>query len=226
LYSSFSHAFRNPLNGSLGYIDFLFKGYAGGLTKEQMGPLGQARDAALQLQRVVDALMDVAAFDLGLVRLESRPIRWSGFLEDFVRETREWAAAEKVSLSFKKRGDVWVFGDPQWMRRLLGEVMSNAVRVTPRGGRIQMILDRKGASARLQITDEGPGVPSDRRDWIFHPLAQLRRQGDPPPGDRGGLGLAIAARIAELHRGVLKAVPEGSGKGLSFLLELPAGKGP
>lgn len=207
--------------GSSGYLDFLFKGYAGKLTTEQLTQLGFARDSVLQLQKVIDAFLDVAAFDLGLMQLAREPLDLNAFTAGQARDLEDWAEAEGRALSWKgaSRG-LTVMGDPNWLRVMVYEVVGNAIRVTPTGGKIELELWRRGDNAVLQVSDQGPGVPADRLRWIFRPLTQLRGlQPDALKGERGGLGLALAEHVARAHGGRLWA--ERAKRGLAVLAEFP-----
>ncbi len=225
LYSDLSHLVRNPLNGLCGYIDYLFKGYAGRLTNEQLDPLGQAREAALRLQKSLDVLMDVAAFDWGLVSPEGEPVNLNDFLASIVRQIEEWVSGESLSISLKLPPKaLWSASDEKWLKALLFEVITNAVRVSPKESVIDIRLWKEGAWALFRVQDQGPGVPEAKRSWIFQPLAQLKRRDDPPKGERGGLGLALAARVAAHYGGRIWA-EGGSEGGLSVVIRLPLIKG-
>ncbi|MBI4397438.1 MAG: HAMP domain-containing histidine kinase [Elusimicrobia bacterium] len=224
LYSALSHLFRNPLNGACGFLDYLFSEYAGPLTGDQQQSLGQAREAVLQLQKSVDILLDVAAFDFGLVRPSLEILSLNDFWARQVQEAGEWLAEEglSIALEFPSRA-LWVAADARWLKVHCREILSNAVRVSPKESTLRIRLARRGSSAVFRVTDQGPGVPADQRAWIFQPLTQLKHPDDPPKGDKGGLGLALAERVAVLHGGRVWAEPEPGG-GLSIVTELPLAK--
>lgn len=220
-YSSLSHVFRNPLVGATGYLDFLFKGYAGQLTQEQLGQLACVRDAVLQLQRVVDAFLDVVAFDLGVVQLSLERVDLNQFLAGLEHDLRTWVSSEHRTLHVQVApSDLQVHADPKWLRVLLHELLTNAVRVSPAGSSIELVLACKDGQALLRCSDQGHGVPAHMLAWMFQPLAQFLRRGDPPKGERGGLGLPLARSIAEAHRGRMWAELRAE-RGLSVVTALP-----
>jgi len=207
--------------GTLGYIDYLFKGYSGPLNPDQMDQLGSARDSAIQLQRTIDVLFDVIAFDLKLIRLSSEKVDLAKFLKALFSELKGWVQEEGRSLTFKgTQQSVFVQLDRTWVRVLIGELLSNAVRVSPEGGQVKVRLRKVDKAVQIEIVDQGPGVAPNRLSWIFQPMTQLSRDGDPNPGDRGGLGLALAAQIVYTHKGRIwaEAVPDD---GLKIIVELP-----
>ena len=219
-YHAFSHIFRNPLVGAVGYMDYLFRGDSGNLTQEQMAQLGNAREAVLQLERVVDTLMDLVAFDMGLIQPQKKPINLNEFLNKF-HGLKEWASAEKTQVSlFLPKTPLWIAGDEKWLRNLIYELLSNAVRVSPKRSPVRVELYQNQNYAVCCVEDKGPGVPPDRLNWIFQPLTQLRRQGDSPRGERGGLGLALSAHIIYNHGGYIWAELVRGG-GLAVSMKFP-----
>ena len=221
IYSAFSHILKNPLVGASGYIDYLFKGYAGPLSEKQADPLGRAKDAIVQLQNVVDIWMDLLAFDLGLIHPHREALNLNAEMARWMREIRLWVSGEGRTLSWHSRtAPLWVLLDSKWIRTALREILSNAVRSSPRRSRIHVRWTRSGKKAVIQIEDEGPGVPLNGLEWIFQPLTQLRRPEGPPCGNRGGLGLALVRHIVQAHHGSVRAALRRRG-GLRISLVLP-----
>ena len=128
-----------------------------------------------------------------------------------------------VSLKLPSKA-LWVASNVKWFKAMVFEVITNAVRVSPKESVLDLRLWKEGAWAYFRVQDQGPGVPEGKRDWIFLPLAQLKRQTDPPKGERGGLGLALAARVAALYGGRIWAEGDPGG-GLSVVIRLPLKKG-
>ena len=134
-------------------------------------------------------------------------------------------SGESLSVSLKLPSKaLWVESNAKWLKELVFELVTNAVRVSPKESAVDLRLWKEGSSAFIGVRDHGPGVPEAKRGWIFQPLAQLKRQADPPKGERGGLGLALAARVAALYGGRIWA-EGGPGGGLSVVVRLPLIKG-
>jgi signal transduction histidine kinase len=110
--------------------------------------------------------------------------------------------------------------DPRWFDVLVSELFSNALRVSPRGSRIDVILTRKGRVARLFFSDRGPGIPRKHLRHLGQPFFQLHSTAAPVSGERGGMGLALASRIALVHGGRLRPALQARG-GMSMTVELP-----
>jgi signal transduction histidine kinase len=114
-----------------------------------------------------------------------------------------------------------VEGDADRLLQVLLVLLDNAFRHSPLGGAVTVAATRDGRAARVEVADQGPGVPPALREKIFEPFARLPASRS--RADAGsGLGLAIARRLAELHGGTL-AVGDGPAGGARFVLELPAG---
>jgi K+-sensing histidine kinase KdpD len=220
-YSALSHLLRGPLVGACGYLDFLFQGDTGALSRDQMVSLAGARDSSLRLSHIVDTFLDILAFELNVVHLERKWTNLNVFLGCCGAELDHWVRSEGRKLSIETPAEpVWADIDAQWLTVALREIASNALRVSPRGSTLRMALEPDENGARFTVTDAGPGVPPECLDWIFLPLTQLRRKTDPPHGERGGLGLALARRILHAHQGSLRAECVKP-TGLKVALEFP-----
>lgn len=133
------------------------------------------------------------------------------------------AAAENASVRLTATADgVAVTGDSDALAVALGNLVSNAIAHSPKGGLVAVHARRVGVEAELAVTDQGPGVPLPERERIFLPFARGTTAADRRVDDGGvGLGLSVARRIVEAHRGVL-LVDDAPGGGARFLARLPA----
>jgi two-component system OmpR family sensor kinase len=124
-----------------------------------------------------------------------------------------------IVLSIQPGDEVPVFGDPTRLHQLLGNLLSNAIKFSPRGGRVHVIVDNVDSYARVQVLDEGPGIPESERDQLFerfYRLASSTEMGVPGTG----LGLAIAKSVAEAHEGFVDIV-DTPGWSTTFRVFLP-----
>jgi two-component system, OmpR family, sensor kinase len=178
--------------------------------------LRESRRAA----RLVDDLLALARIDAG-IDLRREPVNLLGLAR---------TEAERVQLLAPDReidtdgAPVTVAGDSARLGQVLGNLLDNGCRHTPRGGRVSVRV-WSGSMAVVQVTDSGPGVPRADRERIFDRLVRLD---DSRAADRGGagLGLAIARGIARAHGGDLRCVEPPNGRGAAFVLTLPVGRGP
>src|SRR6185503_12928819 len=131
------------------------------------------------------------------------------------------ASLHDVTLEFTDPGDpVPIVGDPQRLQQILSNLISNAIKFTPAGGRVLVACACAKGEALVTVTDSGIGISPDVLPFIFDRF----RQGDSSPtrGHGGlGLGLAVARHLARLHRGDVGAASPGTGHGSTFTLRLP-----
>jgi signal transduction histidine kinase len=114
-----------------------------------------------------------------------------------------------------------VDGDPTRLAQVVGNLVHNACKFTPKGGRVHVALRREGPDAVFSVKDSGVGIPPDKLASIFGMFAQLENGG--VHGQSGlGLGLHLAKNLVELHGGTLTAKSEGTGQGSEFVLRMPA----
>ena len=139
-------------------------------------------------------------------------------MEDQCRLFQDSAAAQGVSLVADIGDPATVFGHPERLRRLLANLISNALRFSAAGDTVLIGLKVQGAFVQLWVDDQGPGIPAAQRDQVFQRFWQADRSRS--SASHGGLGLAIARAIAQAHGGRLVA-REAPGGGARLLLELP-----
>jgi signal transduction histidine kinase len=226
-YSVLSHLHRTPLSSAGGYLDLIRKGYAGRLNKAQCGYLSQARASLRQLRRVIDAFLDLVAFDLDLIPRQSEATDLAAFLRQAQDEISAAAAGAGRAVDFRlPQGRLAVRVDPKWLQVLSDELLSNAFRLAPRGSRIEIRLDSNRRAALLTVSDRGPGVPAEQLRRLGEPFFQSRgAAAKAPGGERGGMGLALADRIVRMAGGRLRPRLRPRG-GLVMTAELPLAPAP
>jgi signal transduction histidine kinase len=173
---------------------------------------------AQRLSRLVDDMLVLARADAGGYALRSVDL----YLDEIVAECRravEVLAAERgVTIRSHGAADISVKGDEDLFRRLVLNILQNAVQHSPPGGDVEVELVSEPGRVRLRVSDRGPGIPADDQARIFDRFVQL----DVSRGRQGtGLGLPIARWIAEAHRGILVLEKSGS-EGSTFTVVLPA----
>ena len=217
--ATLSHELRTPLNA--------LRLWAGVLRQQPLdsATLAKAvdtidRNAALQAQ-LIDDLLDISRIASGKLRLEMRPLDLRSAIESSVETVR--AAAEDKGLTIDRTLDSDVgpiMGDATRLQQVLWNLLTNAVKFTPTGGRIEVLLRRRGGHAELRVRDTGQGIAPVLLPRIFDRF----RQGDSSTTRvQGGLGLglAIARQLVELHGGAIKAESPGEGQGTTMTVTLP-----
>ena len=175
----------------------------------------------VHIVRLVDELLDASRIARGKIvlqkewldlRLVARNV-YEDFKPDFER-------ARIALLLDLPPDEVWVHGDRTRLVQCLGNLLHNALKFTPEGGNVALILDVEEGLAHLEVGDDGPGIDPGLLPTLFEPFSQ-----GPQPLDRGqgglGLGLALVKGLAELHGGTVRAHSEGAGKGTVFTVSLP-----
>ena len=187
---------------------------------------GENRDAALdriqkeadRLNTLVDELLQVTRAEVDPNALRAQPVRLDDLLAGVVSDCAIEASARGCSVVLQASGPVTISGDPELLRRAAENVIRNAIRYAPQGTAVEVRLETAGSKARVQVRDYGPGVPEEALDHIFD--AFYRVEGDRNRGSGGvGLGLSIARRAVELHKGTLRA--RNANPGLLVEMDLP-----
>jgi two-component system CheB/CheR fusion protein len=182
------------------------------------------RNTALQ-SRLVDDLLDVSRAVAGKMFIDSQLLR-IGALSAAVVELSQPAAREKsITLTLTQNDNPAVWGDPDRLQQVLGNVVSNAIKFSGKGGRIDVLVAREGSVARIVVKDEGEGVPAEFLPHMFDRFRQAdgsmtRRQGGL------GLGLAIVREIMSLHGGTVRAQSAGKGQGTTIHLQFAVAEEP
>lgn len=213
-----SHELRTPLTSILGWARML-TAKTDDEAQRQRGLEVIERNAALQA-RLVDDLLDISRFSRGDVHLDLQPLDLDDVIVAALDSARTQAAANGLTLEheFGTPGVVIVAGDRNRLLQIVGNLLANAVKFTPAGGRIAVRLERAGSSARIRVTDTGKGIPGDVLPHIFNPFYR----GERVRGQGGlGLGLAIVRRLVEAHGGSIEAESAGGGRGATFTVVLP-----
>ena len=220
LIASVSHELRTPLNVILGWTATLMRRAADpNRTKEAAGIL--ERNARL-LWQLVEDLIDVSRIASGRVQLRMGSVDLGATIQASIDTLQPSANTKRVSLNCVVDADVPdVRGDEVRLQQVFWNLMWNALKFTPAGGRIDVLLRGTGEGAEIIITDTGIGIDPGFLPHVFEPF----RQGTPSGSDpsRGlGLGLAIVRHLVELHGGRIDAQSEGIGRGSCFRVTLPA----
>jgi heavy metal sensor kinase len=172
-----------------------------------------------RLARIADQLLTLTRADAGALVPDLQPVDLGDLVDETVERWRPLAAEKRVTLSAEVRDEGSTQGDPSLLRRVLDNLLDNAVRHTPQSGTVAVRLALDGGRWRIEVSDTGPGVPEALRDTLFERFTR----GDEARGrDTGGagLGLALCHAIVELHGGSIALAD--TGPGATFVVTLPA----
>ena len=217
--ANMSHELRTPLHGILSYAEL------GDMDAGSAGPddlrryFEQIGSSGTTLLGLLDELLDLARLEAGASVLDTRAVDLGPLAERAVQELAQTAAQRDVSVHVTVPGSpATVHADPARLAQVLRNLLHNAIKFSPPGGRIELAVDRDDAAARIAVSDEGPGVPPDELESIFHKFAQSTRTKDGSGGT--GLGLAICRELAGAHGGRIWAQNRRP-RGASFIVSLP-----
>lgn len=213
------HELRNPLAAIASASELL----APAASRDPL--VHRARDVisrqVAHTRRMVDDLLDVARLTEGKLEIERRPVDLTELLNQAVADKRP--AFEQAGLSLELRAGAepcFVEGDPTRLTQVITNLLQNARKFTPRGGKVKVQLEAVGSELAVEVRDDGVGVDPAALPDLFQPFVQERRVFDRSEGGLG-LGLALARRLLERHGGTLTAASEGAGRGSTFTVRLP-----
>ena len=217
--ATMSHELRTPLNAILGWSTIL-KEAPRDETKLVRGLEVIERNARAQ-ERLVSDLMDVSRIISGKLQLTLRLVEISSVVHAAADVVRHAAEAKGVRLVVDLDPDVGAnVGDPDRLQQIVWNLLSNAIRFTPRGGRVLVTGQRSAAGICIRVEDTGAGISSEHLPYIFDRFRQIDSSITRSHGGLG-LGLAIVRHLAEAHGGSVEAKSEGPDRGATFAVNLP-----
>ena len=213
-----SHELRTPLNAMVGWAALLTRHQADeALTRRAASTI--ERNARAQAN-IVEDILDVSRIASGGIRITTRPIQITPLIQDALESLRLAAKEKAISVEANLENDIVILGDIDRVRQIAWNLVSNAIKFTPPGGRVDVTLRRDEGFAELQVRDNGIGIPADFLPHLF----QRFQQADPSMArERAGLGLglAIVRHLVELHKGTVEVESGGKDKGTTFTVRLP-----
>jgi signal transduction histidine kinase/CheY-like chemotaxis protein len=215
--SMLSHELRNPIGTITSAVAVM------GRPEAESGSTARAREVierqARHLGDLVDDLLDVARVTSGKIVLRRRPLRLDDAAHRAVRALHEAGrlAGHRVE---ETREEAWVLADEARLEQVVENLLENAAKYTPRGGRIAVRVWTSGTEAIVEVRDTGTGIAPDLLPRVFDLFAQGERSLDRSQGGLG-LGLTLVRSLVHLHEGHVEAFSEGLGRGATFTVRLP-----
>jgi signal transduction histidine kinase/CheY-like chemotaxis protein len=217
--ATLSHELRTPLNAILGYSRMLRLQMLTG--DKAARAIETVERNAVSLRQIIEDVLDVSRIVSGKLRLNVQPVDLPNVIQDAVTTVQPAADARGVRIQMLLDPLVTpVSGDPDRLVQVVWNLLSNAVKFTPRGGRIQLRLERVNSHVEIVVSDTGRGIPPEFLPYIFE---RFRQADSGPAREHGGLGLglAIVRQIVEMHGGTVHAASEGPDRGATFRVKLP-----
>jgi PAS domain S-box-containing protein len=219
--ATLSHELRTPLSAILGWTQVLLRGATPKGPEEQKRAIEVIdRNARAQVQ-LIDDLLDLSRIMTGKLRLDLHQVSFSSVVEAALDSAKPAAGAKGVRLkAILGAGQDIVSGDGARLQQVVWNLLTNAIKFTPNGGQVQVLLQRVNSHLELSVSDTGIGIPPNYLPHVFDRFSQKDTSTTRAFGGLG-LGLAICKQLVELHGGAIAAVSEGEGKGATFSVHLP-----
>jgi CheY-like chemotaxis protein/nitrogen-specific signal transduction histidine kinase len=214
-----SHELRTPLSPILAWTRMLRQG-ALDEQKSQRALETIERNVRAQTQLIED-LLDISRIVAGKLRLEVRPLDLIELIERAIDVVRPAASAKGIRIQpILDTETGLISGDPDRLQQVVWNLLANAIKFTPKGGRVQVMLERVNSHIEIAVSDTGQGVAADFMPHLFERFQQEQTGSKRTHGGLG-LGLAIVRHIVELHGGTVVAESAGEGRGSTFTVKLP-----
>jgi PAS domain S-box-containing protein len=214
-----SHELRTPLSPILAWASLLRQGVLDAEKTERA--LETIERSARSQARLIDDLLDISRIVAGKLRLQVRPVQLPAVIEAAIEVVRPAAEARRIRLQTVVDTETGLIaGDPERLQQVVWNLLSNAIKFTPKGGRVQVTLERVNSHVEIAVSDTGQGIPAEFLPHLFERFQQVETGTTRTHGGLG-LGLAIVRHIVELHGGTMHAESPGEGKGTTITVKLP-----
>jgi PAS domain S-box-containing protein len=219
--TAMSHELRTPINATLGYTELIEMGVGGEISEQQHGYLARIRGSQQHLLGIINDLLNYSRMEAGLVQYELEAVDLHTVVDTVLPMLRPQALSKDLELVHGPCAE----GATGWVDRARAEqialnLLANAVKFTPSGGRVSATCARVDETVTLTVSDTGPGIDPEQQEAIFEPFVQLGRSLS-SSHEGTGLGLAISRDLARAMGGELSVRSE-PGEGATFTLTLPA----
>jgi signal transduction histidine kinase len=219
--ANMSHELRTPLNAIIGFSEILLDPSLRVTDEEQRQFLTDIFNSGKHLLKLINEVLDLARIEAGRMELQIESTLLGSVLDAVQSTMRPLAAKKGIDLRVDRNGSVPAFPmDGGRVKQVLLNLLGNAMKFTPEGGRVWVDVDVADGMARVEVGDTGPGIPPEDHERIFLEFQQVKTDGSANKPEGTGLGLALAKKFVEMHGGNLWVESE-VGKGSRFFFTLP-----
>ncbi|MDF5706715.1 MAG: chemotaxis protein CheB [Nostoc sp. S4] len=217
--SMLSHELRNPLNAMLGWAQLLRTHQ---VDEDTVNQGLEAIEHSTKVQaRLIEDLLDISRITSGRLRLNYELIELALVVDSAINLLRLAAESKNIQIESQlEPSTIRILGDAVRLQQVFWNLLSNAIKFTPRGGRIEVLLEYIHEQAQIQISDTGQGIRADFLPYIFDRFRQAD-SGRTRSNTGLGLGLTIVRHLVELHSGTVEAHSPGEGQGATLIVKLP-----
>ena len=218
--ASATHDLRTPLTSIVGYVEMIQDGAAGPVTSEQVQMLGTVDRNVRRLENLIEDMLTISRIELGAFTSNLRPVDLARLVPESVDVARPLAVGGGLTLDvIAPDGGLVVDGDADQLDRVLMNLLTNAVKYTPSGGRVTLTATREGDDAMLVVQDTGIGIPEKEQESLFTPFFRASNAVDRVITG-SGLGLSIVLTIIQHHHGELE-LKSAEGAGTTVTVRIP-----
>ncbi|APY11854.1 hybrid sensor histidine kinase/response regulator [Seonamhaeicola sp. S2-3] len=224
-FTNISHEFRTPLTLILGPLNQMLDNYRG--SSSMYKKLKVIESSANHLLQLINRLMDFRKLENNLMKLEAAEGNVVKFMQEIYLSFSEYAKSGGYDYTFQTSSDnIQIYYDRYKLERVFYNLISNAFRYTPKGGKIVLKIIEETGKICIRVEDSGVGIAEEYRDKIFERFFELpiNRKPDKDYNKGTGIGLSIVKNIVDLHKGQIKVFDNEVGTGSVFSIELPLGR--
>jgi signal transduction histidine kinase len=217
--ANMSHELRTPLNAIIGFSEVLAEGMFGDINDKQTEYLNDILESGRHLLALINDILDLSKIEAGRMELEAADFDLPGAIENALILVRERASRRGIRLACtidERLGEIR--GDERKVKQVLLNLLSNALKFTPEGGRIDVEATMRDDRVEISVTDTGVGIAPEDQDAVFQEFRQVGTAAKKVEGT--GLGLALSRKFIELHGGTIW-VKSQLGRGSTFTFALP-----
>ncbi|MFA6218004.1 MAG: PAS domain S-box protein [Candidatus Omnitrophota bacterium] len=218
--TSMSHELRTPLNSVIGFSEVLHDKTFGDLNARQTRYVDNILIAGHQLLSLINDILDLAKIEARKTELLRSEVKVKKILEECVLLVREKALNRNLDLSLHAQDDLLVWADERSLKQIILNLLSNATKFTPDGGKLSVTAEKKQGELVFSVRDNGIGVKLEDQERIFDEFEQVDT-GTSRKFQGTGLGLALTRKLVELHGGKIWIESEGEGSGSVFSFTIP-----
>ncbi len=206
--ANMSHELRTPLNAILGFSEIIKNASFGPIAQNYQDYAGDIHSSGAHLLSLINEVLDLSKLEAGQFELSERHVDLTVLAESSMRFVEPQAQKAQIDLSHSIAADLsFIRADERRMRQVLINILANAVKFTPAGGRVGLAMRRTDRGLLIEVSDTGIGIPVDKIDVAMEPFSQVDSDTNRNyPGT--GLGLPLAKRLVELHGGTLSLASE------------------
>jgi signal transduction histidine kinase/DNA-binding response OmpR family regulator len=216
--STMSHELRTPLNAVLGFSDLLADERYGSLNDRQRRYVDHIHTGGKHLLKLITDILDLSKIEAGRMELNYEDVTVAAAFTEVISALYPLAEKKSQALLKQVKPNLHVRADVMRFKQVLMNLVGNAIKFTPESGRIELLARQLDDQVRIEVRDNGPGIPPEQQQRIFEAFFRLAQTGNATEGT--GLGLAITSRLVELHGSKL-GIESQPGEGTSFYFSLP-----